>query len=62
MNAGILKVGTMPATHYWIRGNRRLGDYRDGDWITYREQGKNYPWEHGIVRDIIIDVPRVERM
>jgi len=62
MNAGILKIGTMPVRHYFIRGGRELSDYQVGDGITYREQGLRQPWEHGIIREIIIDVPRVERM
>jgi len=62
MNAGILKIGTMPLNHYHIRTNKRLSDYAPGDKITFREQAPGARWERGIVREIIIAAPRIERM
>lgn len=62
MNAGILKIGTMPLNNYYIRTNKRLADYAPGDNISFREQGHGAKWEHGIIREIMVDVPRIERM
>jgi hypothetical protein len=62
MNAGILKVGTMPMHHFFVRTDKRLSDYAPGDKITFREQEYGSKWERGIVREIIIDIPRIERI
>lgn len=62
MEAGILKVGTMPTHHYFIWGNKRLADYHTGDKIRFREQKRRGDWERGVVVDIKIDVPVIERM
>ena len=62
MNAGILKIGTMPLTHFFIRTNKKLSDYAPGDKITFREQEHGAKWETGIVREIIVDVPRIDQM
>lgn len=62
MNAGILKIGTMPTKHYWISTNKPISDYRPGDRIKFREQKTMGSWERGIVREMQIDVPFIDRM
>jgi len=62
MEAGILKIGTMPLGHYFIRGNKKLSDYAVNDKIVFREQKIPGIWERGIIKEIIIDIPRIERM
>jgi len=62
MQPAILKVGTMPTSHYWVWGNKKVSNYKPGDKIKFTEQKKNTPWETGIVTDMVSTVPFIERM
>ena len=62
MQPAILKIGTMPTSHYWVWGNKKISDYEPGDRIKFTEQKKYGRWENGIVTNMVSTVPFVERM
>ncbi|MFA6989995.1 MAG: hypothetical protein WC197_07995 [Candidatus Gastranaerophilaceae bacterium] len=60
MTAAYLKIGTMPLGLYFVRGNKGIRDYQEGDKITFRPQMiKNARWEHGIITQIEREIPFV---
>lgn len=57
----IMKIGTQSSYAYWIWGNKPLRDYTVGDHIKFKPQLLHgTKWEHGIIREIKIDMPVVE--
>lgn len=61
MTPAIMKVGTMPSYHYYLRGNKPLSRYATGEKVTFREQDHGSRWETGRITGWSSDMPLVER-
>jgi len=62
MEAAIMKVGTFSSLSYWLRGRKKLSDYRIGDRITFKPQlEKGAKWEFGIITGWSWGMPLVDR-
>ena len=59
----IMKIGTMPAEHYWLWGNKKISSIKEGDRIKFiKQKSLTNIWEHGIVRKNDGDFPFVDRV
>lgn len=61
MIPAIMKVGTMPANHYWLWGNKPLSQYKQGDVVKFiKQKSLVNVWERGIIREMVNNFPFVE--
>ncbi len=63
MRAVIMKVRTGASLAYYVKETKRLRgvEFSCGQRITYREQKQGSQWETGVIREMIGDMPVVER-
>lgn len=61
MTPAIIKIGTMPSRHYFLRGPKSLSEYKTGERISFREQGHGERWEAGRITGWKLDMPLVDR-
>lgn len=63
MTPVIMKIGTMPASHYFLWGNRKLTELKPGDKIRFiRQKSLVNIWERGIVTSNKNNFPFIELM
>ncbi len=61
MTPAIMKIGTMPANHYFLWGNCKLAELKAGDKIRFiRQKSLVNIWERGIVTSNKNNFPVIE--